>query len=181
MSAIESLRQKLAALSDLRMQLNANIPGTPFVLRGGEQKEERLPGMRRWVDRGILEQAYAGLDAGRDPQDLIDEAESSGAVLQPLTGALVGGLGSRALSGALGHKAPLTDSLVAALAGGVAGSAYHALKARKRREDMQEAIIGAQGDIQRNPRPVSALPSVNSRSTAAASTPMLLGTGPAVH
>lgn len=117
---------------------------------GVSSKEERLPGMNRWVPRATIEQAYQGLQQGLDQQALTEQAAASGNIAHPAVGAGLAaalarfGLGPEAL-GRLGGSSRAGVGL-AALAGGGAGALYNQLTAKRRAAEMGEAIKGVQGE-----------------------------------
>ena len=176
-ASIESLRRKLAS-STQDYAYSVGVPGTPLMLRPPDAREERLPGMRRWASREAIERAFKGLEAGDDPQQMEDEAASAGVLSAPLFGALSGGALGMGAAKVLKAKSPLTHALVGALLGGVGGAAKHYQGRESTREDFREALHGARTEMAAHPR--TALPSSRSdQSTATASTPLLLSTGPA--
>lgn len=177
------LRQKTAAPHPVQLQLGQVIPGTPLMIRGGEIKEERLPGMRRWVDRDVLQRVFAGLEGGAPPEVLVEAEAARGNVAYPAAGAAIAALSARDLAARVPQIAahgPLASALVAALAGGVAGGAYHYGTRGKRQDDAREAIHGARQEIAKFPRPKDhAIPTGQTdQGTASASTPTLLATAP---
>jgi len=166
----------------MSLQFSQQIPGTPLAIRGGDIREERLPGMRRWVDRNTIQKAYEGLADGKDPDQLIQEEADSGSILYPLLGAAAGGIGGYNLAGKLPADwgaSPLTSAVVGTLTGGAAGAAYQHFTRDNRARDMHEALLGANRDIQYSPRhtDASALPgNRNDESSAAAVPPRVLST-----
>lgn len=179
----ELLRTKTAAPHALSLQLSQQIPGTPLVLRGGEIKEERLPGMQRWVDRDMIQRAYAGLSDGISPDELVADEGARGSVLYPAAGAGAAALAANSmgadlaqLAPSLGKHGPLAAVLASALAGGVAGGVYQHASAPKRERDMREAIVGAQRDMAQYPRhPGHAIPqNQKEQGSASAEVPTLL-------
>lgn len=173
-------RLKLAGPHDMSLQLQQAIPGTPFVMRGGEVKEERLPGMRRWVDRDMLERAMAAQDAGTPQAEYLADEESRSLLRGSLGGAGLGAISGYTLRDMIPHKgiskSPLQSALLGSLLGAGAGTAAHYINGGERSSDAAEAYRGAARE-----RPASALPQDRQdQSSAAASTPLLLHTGPSV-
>lgn len=177
------LRQKTAAPHPFQMQLSQQIPGTPFALRGGEIKEERLPGMRRWVDRDTIQSVFSALAAGKSEDEIVSEMEGRGSLTTPLLGAVTGAMASKELAARipqLAAQGPLAAALMTALAGGAAGAVYNLTGRGRRREDAMEAIQGVRGEMAKFPRnPGHAVPlGQKDQGTASASTPTLLSTAP---
>lgn len=116
--------------------LTAGVPGLSVGLAS---KDERLPGMNRWVPRETLEHAYQGLDDGLDAQALQELAAEQGSVTHPAIGAGIGAaLAHFGLSKSLGSAA------LGALAGGGAGALYNKHTAGQRQSDMREAVKGVE-------------------------------------
>ena len=177
------LRQKTAAPHALQLQLSQQIPGTPFMLRGGEIKEERLPGMRRWVDRDTVQRVFSGLEAGESPESIVQDEVARGQLLHPAIGAGIGALASTELASRipqLGSRGPLAAALLAALTGGAAGAAYNYAGRDKREQDAREALEGAQLEMAKFPRHRGhAVPMGQAdQGTASAATPTLLSSAP---
>ena len=111
-------------------------------------KDERLPGMNRWVPRQLLENAYAQTDAGFDDKAIEQMAAESGNVEYPMVGA---GLG--ALLAHFGLSKSLGAAGLGALVGGGAGALYNTATRDQRVGDMHEALKGVHGERQRMGQP----------------------------
>lgn len=111
------------------------------------ERDERLPGMNRWVPRETLEQAYQGLQQGLDQQALLEQASASNNLKHPAVGAGLAAALARFGLPALGMPAMSgSGTAVAALAGGGLGALYNRATTGKRQTDMKEAIKGVQGE-----------------------------------
>jgi hypothetical protein len=117
--------------------LNARIPGTPLGLSARE-REERLPGMHKWVPRDVIERAYEGLDKGLDPQAILENSADEGRFLDPAIGA---GAGAAAMHFGL-PKSGIAGTGLGALLGGGVGALYNQATAPRRTRDMTEALSG---------------------------------------
>jgi hypothetical protein len=115
------------------------VPGTPFSVGANlKNKDERLPGMSRWVDRDVLERAMQGTDQGLDAQALVDQEMHRGNLMHPL-------MGAAAAAALTKYKLPgagNVGALLAALTGAGAGSVYNHVTADSRGKDMMEALRG---------------------------------------
>lgn len=175
-----SERLKIAGPHDLSLQFLQPIPGTPFALRGGEKKEERLPGMRRWVDRDMIQRAMGAQGDGEGFDDYLASENRRNLVQKLLGGAGVGALSGHSAASSIGQS-PLSSAIAGALLGAGVGGAWHLLSGDRREDDAAEAYLGAQGELARFPRPRSALPqNRQDESSAAAVPPALLHTGPSL-
>ena len=187
------LRAKLAWLDNLELQLSQAIPGTPATLRSSDAKAERLPGMRRWVNRDAVERAMVAYDAGVAPEEFMASEGSRSGLGKALGSAAFGGAAAgllahknqdnsfvQAMSQRTGGHGPLAAALLGALASGGATAVSHAMGAGKRRDDALEAYQGARLDAFRNPRPkLTALPQDRQDEASAASVaPRLLHVAP---
>jgi hypothetical protein len=119
--------------------VGTNLPGTPLnVGYSHKSKEERLPGMNRWVDRDVLERALQGTSDGLDAQALVDLEGDRGRLSHPALGALLGG-------GLTKHFLPKSGNAGAALAsliGAGSGALYNQATAGDRRDSMVDALRG---------------------------------------
>lgn len=115
--------------------MTAGIPGLAVNLSG---KDERLPGMSRWVPRATLQRAFEGVEQGYDPQALMEQAADRGSLAHPAVAAAI----SAALAHKLSPNAHWGLPALAAAAGGGAGALYNQMTAPKRVEDMRQAIRG---------------------------------------
>lgn len=113
------------------------IPKTPFSLSLG-RKEERLPGMTKWVPRDVIERAYENTDAGYDPQAVMDAEAAHGELLNPAIGA---GVGAAAAKFGLPRGGALGTAL-GALAGAGGASLVHKLTEGRRRGNAAQALRG---------------------------------------
>lgn len=147
--------------------VSTQIPGTPIGLSARE-REERLPGMHKWVPRDVIEKAYAGLDAGLDPQAIMEGAADEGRFLSPLLGA---GAGAAAMRFGMPRSGPAGLGLGALLGAG-AGALYNQATSPGRERDMQEALSGVLRE-QEADKPFAHQTS----ETASESSPMLVARG----
>ena len=186
-SRLERLAElvKQADLSNLQLGFRHQIGGTPFTLQGSEMKDERLPGMRRWVDRDMLQRAMEARAHGMSEDQFVRQEGGRNSVMAPLMGAGIGasmGHGAPSwLTSRLPGKmqGPLAQSLIGGLLGAGAGLGYHMYKGNDRRNDAHEAWFGAGQNEKAHPR--SALPQQRrSEGSASAVAPTLLTTAPAV-
>jgi hypothetical protein len=143
------------------MGIGVGLPGTPIGLNFGT-KQERLPGMNKWVDRDIIERAYEALDAGLDPQAIMERESERGNLKHPAIG---GGMAA-----ALAHfnlpKASPSSTLVAGAGGAALGALYNRFTAKNRASDAAEALKG----IARERGPIRG----QDRMTASENTPMIV-------
>lgn len=164
-ASASAFAQRVPGLKFADYSMGASVPNVPIGI-SMSQHSERLPGMHRWVDRGLIERAHEALDAGLDPADVIDMERSRGTVKHPLTGAAVGG--------ALAHFGlggnPLTTALGTALGAG-AGAVYNQFTAPIRETDAYEALNGVSRERSRFPI------SSQAAQTANESTPMVVSGG----
>lgn len=127
-------------------------------------KDERLPGMNRWVPRGTLQRAFEGFDEGYDEQALTEEAGESGHIAHPAIGA--------ALGAALAHYgvAPsLGGKIMGGLAGAGLGSVYNNATRGDRETNMREALKGVHGERGHHPKHPN-----HGKTTANESVPMVV-------
>ena len=176
---------KQADLSNLQVGFRHQIAGTPFALQGSEMKDERLPGMRRWVDRDMIQRAMQARAQGMSEDEFMRHEGGRNSFVSPLLGAGVGAsLGHGAPDWMTNHlpgkaQGPLARSIIGGLLGAGAGAAYHAYKGDDRRGDAHEAWFGAGQNEKAHPR--SALPTERrSEGSSSAVPPTLLTTAPAV-
>lgn len=149
---------------DLRPGLG--IPGTPFGM-GYSPTNERLPGMHKWVDRGVIERAHKGLDQGLSLEDVVDQERDRGRFTDPLLGAAAGAAFSH-----FGLKGNAGMSLLGAGLGAGAGALAHQQTGSVRANNMEEALQGVVRE-RAHEFPVRG----QHRATATAATPLLISTG----
>ena len=139
-------RQEAVEKAGTELGISGGIPGTPFGA-SVRSREERLPGMHRWVPRDVIEKAYEGLDQGLDPQAILEESADEGRFTQPLLGA---GAGAAAMHFGL-PKSGIAGKGLGALLGGGVGAIFNQATSPHRQRDMGEALSGVlkeQGIIQ---------------------------------
>ena len=117
--------------------VSAGIPGTSIGINR-RSREERLPGMHKWVPRDVIEKAHEGLDQGMDPQALLEQSADEGQYLDPLLGA---GTGAAAMHFGLPDSGIAGKGLGALLGGGL-GAILHQISSQHRQRDMGEALEG---------------------------------------
>jgi hypothetical protein len=127
--------------------------------------------MHRWVDRDVIERAYAGIDQGLDPADVIDDEAHAGVYKHPAVGAALGGLLAHTMFPGGGVPAKALGALV----GGGAGALYHDFTAPMRQQDSAEALEGVMRDGSAQAPAAPTRKSVH--HSASASTPMLVSSG----
>jgi len=116
--------------------LGLTVPGSPLSV-GFRSRDERLPGMHRWVPRRVIERAYEGLDDGLDSADVIDDEQRRGTLVYPALGA-----GAAAAASHFGLNLPGTATGLAALLGAGAGATFHDATGGNRARDAREALHG---------------------------------------
>lgn len=173
-------RLKMAGPLDVTPQFLYGLPGTPFAIRGGDGHEDRLPGMRRWVDRAMLQRALQGQDQGMSLDEYLSREDRHSLTRKIIGGGTIGGIGGMAIANSHG-RAPLASAIMGLLAGAGVGAGMHLGTADSRDDAAVEAYLGAQEEVAKYPRPRSALPQGRfDESSAYAVPPTLLHTGPSV-
>lgn len=114
---------------------SVGLPGVGISTSG---KDERLPGMSKWVPRSTVEDAFQGLERGYDERALLEQAADKGSLRDPALGAAIGaGASHYFYPGAHPHFKAL-----AALLGAGAGAVYNQFTTPDRVENMRQAIRG---------------------------------------
>ena len=160
-------------LADLGMSFG--IPGIGVNVAG---KDERLPGMDRWVPRGTIERAYQGLEQGYDAPALYEQAAGEGRLLHPAIGAVGGAALAHKLPGILARLSeggtaltkgvsPVSNAGFTALSGllgASTGALYNRATEGDRVEGMHQAIRGVSREKAKQPSAREAMPMVMSSS-----------------
>jgi hypothetical protein len=146
--------------------IGLTVPGSPISI-GFRSRDERLPGMHRWVPRDFIQRTHEALDAGLDPADVIDDERRRGTLVYPALGA-----GAAAAASHFGLALPGSATALAALLGAGSGATFHDVTTGHRTRDAREALHGVLRERQRE-FPVQG----QHHATASAPRPALISTG----
>jgi hypothetical protein len=148
--------------------VGVGFPGSPVSL-SLRTRDERLPGMHRWVPRNLIERVHEDLDQGLDPADVLESERGRGSLLSPAMG---GAAGAALAHFGLGGRGGAAAAGLGALLGAGAGSTVNDLSASNREDNALEALRGVL-------RERASVPAIRGQqhSTASSPPPLLVSVG----